>query len=60
MYIVYGYPAIKNIAAVFNYQKQGYECEAILKKNKVAKDRKRYDVGIFSITKDKWKKLNTE
>ena len=42
---------LKNIAAVFNYQKQGYVCEAILKNHKVSKTNERYDVGIFSITK---------
>ena len=55
VYKIWGNPAMNNIAAVFNYQKQGYKCEAILKKHKISLDKKRYDVGIFSLTKEYWK-----
>lgn len=54
VYKVYGQPSMKNIAAIFNYQKQGYECEAILKNHKTSLDKIRYDVGIFSLTKKNW------
>ena len=60
VYKIYGQPSIKNIAAVFNYQKQGYVCEAILKNHKVSKTNERYDVGIFSITQKQWKNRNNK
>ena len=56
VYKIYGQPSLKNIAAVFNYQKQGYTCEAVLKDHKISLETKRYDVGIFSLTKDAWGK----
>ncbi len=57
MHKIYGQPALKNIAAIFNYQQQGYKCEAILKDHKLFSDNNRYDVGIFSLSINRWIKI---
>ena len=60
VYKIYGLNSIKNVAAVFNNQKLGYSCEAVLKNHKLSKTNERYDVAVFSITKKKWESLNNK
>ena len=54
LYKVYGSPLVKNIAAIFNYQKQGFECECILKNHKLTEYKERCDVAIFSLYREDW------
>ena len=54
LYKIFGSPIVNNIAAVFNYQKQGFNCESILKEHKIVNYDKRCDVAIFSIFRKDW------
>ena len=40
MFKIFGSPVIDNVPAIFNYQKQGFTCECILKKHKLKKKKK--------------------
>lgn len=54
LYKIFGSPLVKNIAAVFNYQKQGFKCESILREHRLMNYSDRCDVAIFSIFRKDW------
>ena len=55
LFKIYGYTISNNVAALFNWQKQGFTCEAVLKKHKLSGNDKRSDVAIFVMYKEDWK-----
>ncbi|MEZ5648072.1 MAG: GNAT family protein [Alphaproteobacteria bacterium] len=51
---VWSMPFVRNAPAIFNYRRQGFTCEGILRAHRRRSNGEYLDVAIFSMLRDEW------
>ena len=54
VYRIWGTPFAKNAPALFNYRRQGFKLEGVMRAARRVSDAERLDIAIFSLLRNEW------